>query len=463
MDGDRYFQNAEDAKFDFVLSGTDLRSCIIASVIAHSGSKVLHLDPSDYYGALDGSLTLSQLSNLEAPGTDVEKFSQIVVPGDSDLLSLARADRQFSIDVSVPRVMFCKERSIDELIKHGVGKYLNFLSVRDLNVIAKTGAPWSIPFTRNRIFQDKELRLGEKRALMTLFKSALADTSTAILSSAHVGGQATEGQLIPSVDRTMAAVDYLKNELNIQRDEIIYGIIHGVCMHANPASTFLASEMFERLSLFIKSLTQYEAGFPLLVPMYGNSDIPQAFARTAAVRGAVYILGCDFKKIEPELTPGFKLLDSTTESADDPKFFRILHGVACVRNAAGVASPVELSVIMPDSYNSYPIFAVSLRNCSETGISCPSVCPKGYTLIHFISKSEDMDLFTKRIREHITSLEVVFAHAWIVKEAGENIFGLSDHFASAKRIFNQVTGRSPYEELPTPPEEPDHVFTEETQ
>jgi hypothetical protein len=91
------------------------------------------------------------------------------------------------------------------------------------------------------------------------------------------------------------------------------------------------------------------------------------------------------------------------------------------------------------------------------------VCPKGYTLIHFISKSEDMDLFTKRIREHISSLEVVFAHAWIVKEAGENIFGLSDHFASAKRIFNQVTGRSPDEELPTPPEEPDHVFTEETQ
>jgi hypothetical protein len=74
-----------------------------------------------------------------------------------------------------------------------------------------------------------------------------------------------------------------------------------------------------------------------------------------------------------------------------------------------------------------------------------------------------MDSFTKRIREHITSLEVVFAHAWIVKEAGENIFGLSDHFSDAQRIFNQLTGRSSDEELPTPPEEPDHVFTEETQ
>lgn len=86
MDGDRYFQNAEDAKFDFVLSGTDLRSCILASVLARSGSKVLHLDPSDYYGSLDGSLTFSQLSNIEGLGTDVEKGQRIVAPGDSDVL-----------------------------------------------------------------------------------------------------------------------------------------------------------------------------------------------------------------------------------------------------------------------------------------------------------------------------------------------------------------------------------------
>ena len=372
---------------------------------------------------------------------------------------LTSVDRQIAIDISVPSVLFCKGRSIEYLIQHKVAKYLNFIAVRNINVLTSTGSKWSIPTTRGRIFQDKELRLTEKRALMSLFKSAVSDNSSAIHSSATIGSdQSDKGDVNAPVDPTMKAVDYLRSSLHVDRAELIAGIIHGVCLFPGPASDLSAGELLERLALFIASLTQYEEGCPLLVPMYGNSDLPQAFARTAAVKGAVYILNCPWDEIRHELAD---TLSPLTRDPPAPDARKVFHGVTCHKTTE--ANPiVSLSIIPPTSPAGTPVYALALP-CSETGGS-PVVCPPGHTLTHFLqsqSSTSTISQFQDSMKLFNSSAEPsLFELVFVSESDAADMFNIESHFEAARRMFNQATGRDDAD-LPLPPDEVEPPFPDE--
>jgi RAB protein geranylgeranyltransferase component A len=66
-------------------------------------------------------------------------------------------------------------------------------------------------------------------------------------------------------------------------------------------------------------------GFPIIVPLYGGGgELSQAFCRSAAVKGATYILGRDIQHISMDLTNEYPLkVDFTVSESDE------LHTVRC--------------------------------------------------------------------------------------------------------------------------------------
>ena len=415
----------------------------MAACLAKTQCKVLHIDDSDFYGEQDGSISYIEFKKLADAGIKNPDASGIIKI-DLETHGDPSADRHYSLDISVPKVLFGRSPSVDYLIHHDVSKYLSFASVTQLRVKSEGEASLIIPTTRNSIFQNKELKLSEKRALMNLFKSSAASASTAIESSASFGqARETSNNSVES----MNAVEYLTDHIQLKRPELVSGIIHACCLYTKPAEFMPASLLLDRLKQFVSSLTQYEEGNPFLVPMYGNSDIAQSFARTAAVAGAVYILSCDETALWTELKshgcdPRRPQLLPITESNST-----VFHGIACCKS--GNDHHISLTVLTPKSFDEPPIFALTLPN-SDSGVI---VCPPGLTVFHFVQTSlasSTEESFKAAIDSFLDGEEVVFKTTMINKVSSEDPFSLEFEFEVARKTFNSLMGKAADEPLSLP-------------
>jgi hypothetical protein len=405
--------------------------------------RVLHIDSRDFYGVEHSSLGLEELQRIEGRPRTLPGLRTVEVKSDPELDSNAR--RLFAIDVSCPRILFCRSSSVTDLIRHDVSKYLSFAPVSKLVVRSREGLTVEVPTTRNAIFQSKSLKLNEKRALMSLFKSSAPTANPAISSAA--GAQVIEGR--GSVGVNMNAVEYLANVAQLKRPDLIYAIIHGACLYSGAASKLSANELLSRLSTFISSLDQYEQGCPFIVPMYGNSDIPQAFARTAAVNGAVFILSCDEAKLKEELSHHLpEHQPSLVELPEIESNAILYHGIACIKTATD-AEAVSLVVLEPESIDESPIYALCLP-AHSSGISAVSVCPPGYTLVHFVQVNGETVSFKGRINKFLEKEEVILEAIIVSEIPGEDPFSIEKEFEHARLAVNEVLGNDPDQPLPVP-------------
>ena len=343
--------------------------------------------------------------------------------------SLKSDDKRFLIDISVPKVLFCAGRSVAQLIDYGASKYLNFVTVRELLVISPAGARWTVPTSRRQIFQDKNLKMCEKRAVMELFKSALsASGSQAIQSSANIGFSVSEKIGLQEEFRQQPVTEYLK-QIRIERSDLVSGLVNGVCLISQPVSEVTTERFFEKLSLFVNSLTSYEEGCALLVPMYGNGDLAQAFARTAAVAGAVYILNAEEERLRSEVSDSCTFVEKRYIGGNNT----ILHGIIAVESREGEPGHATLCIIAPSSLDEPPTFALSLP-CSDSGAN---VCPAGQTLIHFIrlcrKLESDRCIILSQMRAFISDSRVMFESLLIQEGVPDDMFSLDSDLDAAVR------------------------------
>ena len=370
----------------------------------------------------------------------------------------------FSIDVSVPFIFYGKSHSVDELVRHQVSKYLNFMSVKELNVIRASGS-WTIPTDRGRIFADKHLKLTEKRALMTIFKTA-AQTQSALVHSTTLVGSDSKNPVVSSavqLDPSLSAVAYL-HSINIVRPDIVLGIIHCVCMYPLPADTMKAVDMMDRIGKFIGSLDAYETGCPFLVPTYGNGDIPQSFARIAAVHGATQILGCSYESIKTELRDkNYVLINDESRHT-----LRIVHGVIGTCLADLDPQTISLNLIIDEEPNflQHPVYCLTIPH-SASGETRPGVCPPSTCLRHIFSIVSDeqsdverMELVLSKYRNDKLLFERVFIENSFGREPG-NFFDIDSFMHTATEKLNHLLGRARSDPLPVPPP-PSNPFEDST-
>lgn len=193
----------------------------------------------------------------------------VVAPPDTQ--EFKALNRRFSIDLN-PRLVYATGSTVDSMIQGGVSQYLEFKPV-------VSGVMWQgerfaqLPCNKSEIFQNQDISLREKRALMRFLEA---------IPTLEAGEK--------SIDEVLQGFDLSPNLRNI----IMYGLLYRL----DESEVMSTHKAVERIMViftqkYANSLNLYKENTSMLYPLFGSADVPQAFCRLAAVYGSVYILNTD--------------------------------------------------------------------------------------------------------------------------------------------------------------------------
>jgi RAB protein geranylgeranyltransferase component A len=140
--------------------------------LAKSGKSVLHLDPNDYYGGQQASLTLDELQTWcqshSEPLTSSPSQGSGYTYGNASTSKLDEPlennKRRYALSL-FPAVLPSRGPLIQTLISSGVSKYVSFRILNSVSVWQEDTIR-RVPGSKEQVFKDKEISLMEKRRLM---------------------------------------------------------------------------------------------------------------------------------------------------------------------------------------------------------------------------------------------------------------------------------------------------------
>ncbi|XP_020090668.1 rab escort protein 1 isoform X2 [Ananas comosus] len=300
-----YHPAIDPATFDLVVSGTGLPESLLAAAAAAAGKSVLHLDPNPFYGSHFASIPLPSFSSLLSPSySSPSPHSSAASTPSYDAIDLHRRpiyseietsgsppepSRSFLVDLAGPRVLYCADAAVDLLLRSGASHHVEFKSV-DASLVYWEGRLSTVPDSRQAIFKDRTLSLAEKSQMMRFLK----------LVQGHIasdrGGAADEGLgRISEEDLLIPFVEFLRKQRLPPKIRAI--ILYAIAMadydqeivESNKLVT--TKEGVETIALYSSSIGRFTNSVgAFLYPMYGHGELPQAFCRCAAVKGALYVL-----------------------------------------------------------------------------------------------------------------------------------------------------------------------------
>ncbi|CCG83430.1 Uncharacterized Rab geranylgeranyltransferase C15C4.03 [Taphrina deformans PYCC 5710] len=259
-------------EYDVLIEGTSLMHSILATALSLDGSKVVHIDEHDYYGAINACIPHPY--DGHALPASVRDYNMI--PGSAQT-SLGPA-REYNIEL-LPRLLYTSSPMIKILQNLGIGEYVQFKSLNSF-YLYKDGELERAPSSKEDIFTSTTMPLIVKRRLMKFIKFC-AETSPDQLE----------------YDKKESLVKIMKEQFRLESD-----MIEAVSFALAGASNAQASlgDTLPNIQAHLKSLGLF-GPFPVVIPMYGSgSELTQAFCRKAAVKGCTYILG---QKMDSPTTP----------------------------------------------------------------------------------------------------------------------------------------------------------------
>ncbi|KAJ7621592.1 GDP dissociation inhibitor-domain-containing protein [Mycena polygramma] len=269
----------DEGAFDVIILGTGLTESIAAasqlgfSALSKAGFKVAHIDRNPYYGGDEASLSFEELvqwQNAHCPGSSRS----------ADTIEQARA---YSISLS-PSLIPSTGPLIDALVASGVARYGGFRLVERVFVYDPSGTVKPVPGSKEDVFKNKEISLLDKRRLMRFLMFAAGEFEDKKELEGHADTPFPE---------------YLKTVFSLN-DEMTNAIAYALAYCLSPTDPTLAA--LHRLRRYLRSAGRYGSS-PFLVGHYGSSgEIAQGFCRTAAVSGAVYILGREIESVSAALS-----------------------------------------------------------------------------------------------------------------------------------------------------------------
>jgi len=259
-------------QWDAVILGTGMKECLLSGLLSVAGKKVLHLDRNGYYGGASASLDIHQL---------FEKFGQSQPPTEAEFGKL----RDYSIDL-VPKFIMAGGQLVKVLIHTKVANYMEFKPVDGSFVYSsKANKVCKVPATPEDAMKSSLMGMMEKGRMVqfTLWvsKCKLSDRST------WKAGTMTKTTL--QLD-TMTG-DKFFAYWGLDKATVEF-LTHACCLYPDDSyRTQPAIELVKKMQLYLDSKTRF-AGMtsPYLYPLYGLGELPQSFARLAAVHGGTYML-----------------------------------------------------------------------------------------------------------------------------------------------------------------------------
>ncbi|PIA33399.1 hypothetical protein AQUCO_04100079v1 [Aquilegia coerulea] len=314
------FPSIDPTHFELTVVGTGLPESIIAASSSSIGKTVLHLDPNSFYGAHYSSFSLhdftsflqsqqqqeqKQLTKEEEEVRDSNSsrdtnFIEIELKhqclySDIEITSNASSEdlepsRKFSLDLSGPRVLFCADSVVNLMLKSGANHHVEFKSIDASFIYGEDGKLFTVPDSRSAIFKDRSLGLLEKNQLMRFFK----------LVQAHFGLNESmlqqEKNRISDEDLESPFVEFLTKQMLPSKIKAI--ILYAIAMvdydQESPEqckNLVKTKDGIATLALYHSSVGRFTNALGALIyPIYGQGELPQAFCRAAAVKGALYVL-----------------------------------------------------------------------------------------------------------------------------------------------------------------------------
>lgn len=280
----------EPTAFDLIVIGTGLPESVISAAASASGKSVLHLDPNPFYGSHFSSLSIADLTHfLNSHSTPSSVcpdplYSDVEISNYAPRL-LSQHPRNFNLDVSGPRVLFCADHAVDLMLKSGASHYLEFKSIDATFMLDADAKLCSVPDSRAAIFKDKSLGLMEKNQLMRFFK----------LVQAHLSLDESEENnvRISEEDLDSPFADFLtKMKLPPKiKSIVLYAIAMADYDQEVSEYVLKTRDGINQLALYNSSIGRFQNALGALIyPIYGQGELPQAFCRRAAVKGCLYVL-----------------------------------------------------------------------------------------------------------------------------------------------------------------------------
>eukprot|EP00730_Choanoeca_flexa_P000403 TRINITY_DN10185_c0_g3_i1.p1 TRINITY_DN10185_c0_g3~~TRINITY_DN10185_c0_g3_i1.p1 ORF type:complete len:444 (+),score=115.63 TRINITY_DN10185_c0_g3_i1:50-1381(+) len=288
-----------DEQYDAIVLGTGLKECVLSGLLSVNGKKVLHMDRNDYYGAASASLT--PLKKL------YEKFRKDGEPPET----MGRG-RDWNVDL-IPKFLMANGLLVKMLLHTDVTRYLEFKNVEGSFVWKKGGKVHKVPSTEREALASGLMGIFEKRRFRNLL----------IFVMGYDEKDEKTWQGIKPTDPMKAVYAKFGCDGNTQD---FTG--HALALYTN--DDYLEQPMIgtvNRIKLYRESVARYEGTkSPYLYPLYGLGELPQGFARLAAIYGGTYMLAKPIEEIvyEDGKVVGVKSEGETAKAPlviGDPSYF----------------------------------------------------------------------------------------------------------------------------------------------
>jgi len=295
-----------EKEYDAIILGTGFKECLLSGLLAVEGKSVLHLDRNTYYGGFSASLDIHQL---------FEKFKGEEKADAAVLGNL----RDYNMDW-IPKFIMAGGQLVKVLIHTGVVNYMEFQPVAG-SFVYRGGDVHKVPNTGKDAMNSSLMSMMEKTRAVQFF--LWVDLYKPDDPKTFTAGVFSKKTL--KLDE-MSAKDFFAY-WGLESDTIEF-IGHALALFTDDSfMDGLASALVSRIKLYKDSLLRFnDMKSPYIYPLYGLGELPQAFARLAAVYGGLYMLNRDIDELvyEDGVCVGVKAEDTIAKSKvviGDPSYF----------------------------------------------------------------------------------------------------------------------------------------------
>lgn len=284
-----------DGEYDAIVIGTGLKECVLSGLLSVQGSKVLHIDRNQYYGAECASLNLTNL---------YEKFKAGEVP------TYLGENRDYNVDLIPKFIMACG--NLTKMLLHTkVTRYLDFKSIGG-SYVYKGAKILKVPATPEEALKSPLMGIFEKRRFRRfVIYVDQYDTKNP---------KTFEGR-----DLTVMTMRELYVNFGLVPDTHEF-ISHSMCLEVDDDHLDKpALPTVLQLQTYMYSLSRYGSS-PYIYPIYGLGGLPEGFSRLCAIHGGTFMLNRDVDEIlyENGIVSGVKAGNEMAKAKmviGDPSYF----------------------------------------------------------------------------------------------------------------------------------------------
>jgi len=260
-----------ETEYDAVVLGTGMKECLISGLLSVEGKKVLHLDRNPYYGGDSASLQLKQF---------YAKFRGEGVEPDEAKLG---KQRDYCVDL-IPKFIMAGGKLVQVLVHTKVNDYMEFKTVSGAYVYRR-GDIAQVPTTAGEAMQSSLMGMMEKTRAVQFF--AWVNNYKPADPQTHSAGVFRKR----TFDLTKITAQEFFKYWELEADTMEF-VGHACALYTDDSfMTLPAAEVVARIQLYKDSFTAFnDMKSPFIYPLYGLGELPQAFARLAAVYGGLYML-----------------------------------------------------------------------------------------------------------------------------------------------------------------------------